>query len=118
MYYCRVEVIGFGEKPVVFDETHPDWHKEHLLLFKDNNVLVEGLNQAKVLTRTVELQKGLPESFKLNDIPKETETFARRIVRYSQMFDAEQKKLPKIKDPKRYFFNFPRVYGITQNRRR
>lgn len=114
----RIEVIGYKEKPIVFDETHPDWHTEPLLFYKDENVLLEGLNQAKVLTKTVELQEGLPETIVLKDIPKEIDTFAKQIVKNSQIFDAEQKKLPKIKDPVRYFFNFPRVYGVTQNRRK
>lgn len=104
--------------PVVFNHTHPDWHELPILQFRDNNVLVEGINQAKSLTRTVELQNELPESIKLTNIPKETETFAKQIVKYCHIFDTEQKKLPKIKDPVRIFHTFPRVYGISQNRRK
>lgn len=102
----------------MFDETHPDWHNEPLFQYKDDNVLVEGLKQAKVLTKTVELQKGLPESFELKDIPKEIDSLAKQIVKNCQMFDSEQKKLPKIKDPQKPYHTFSRLYGITQNRRK
>lgn len=106
------------DKPVVFDETHPDWHKKPLLHFKDENVLLEGLNQAKTLTRTIELQDGLPKSIELKDISREKEIFAKQIVKNCQLFDAEQVKLPKIKDPSRPYHTFARVYGISQNRRK
>lgn len=80
--------------------------------------MIEGLHQAKVLTRTIELQEGLPERSELNDLPQEINTLAKQLVRTCNMFDAEQQKLPKIKDPLRPFHTFARVYGITQNRRK
>lgn len=114
----RIEVIGYKEKPVAFDNTHPDWHEQVLLQLKDENLLLEGLNHAKVLTKTVELLEGLPESYKLDPLPKETDTFAKQIIKSSQIFDADQSKLDKMSDPARPFHQFPRLYGVSQNRRK
>lgn len=113
-----MEIIGYKENPVKFDETHPDWHDDPILQFKDDHVLVAGLDQAKVITRSVELQEGLPNNNLLKDIPKEVNSLAKQIIQNSHMFDAEQQKLPKIKDPKRPYHGLPRIYGITQNRRK
>ncbi|XP_018563370.1 39S ribosomal protein L37, mitochondrial [Anoplophora glabripennis] len=112
----KVEIVGFKNKPVVFDKTHPDWHDRPVLSYKDNNVLLEGLTQAKVLTKSVEVKEGLPENIVLEDIPKDIKKHVKNIILSSCVFDAEQKKLPKIKDPERPAWNFPRFYGITQNR--
>lgn len=112
----RVEVIGYGNKHVAYDETHPNYHVRRLLTYNDNNILLEGLQQAKALTKTVQLKEGLPESVCLNDLSKEINRYCKKIILNSHIFDAEQKKLPKIKDPERPAFNLPRVYGITQER--
>lgn len=86
------------------------------LTYKDDNVLLEGLNQAKVITNTVEVQQGLPDKLVLHDVSKDLNNLVKKIVLTSHVFDAEQKKLPKIKDPLRPAYNFPRVYGITEQR--
>lgn len=77
---------------------------------------MEGLNQAKILTKSIELKEGLPESIVLKDISKSISKRVKNIILSSIIFDAEQKKLPKVKDPERPAWNFPRLYGITQNR--
>ncbi|KAJ8926022.1 hypothetical protein NQ315_009877 [Exocentrus adspersus] len=102
--------------PVAFDETHPDWHDKPILSCKDDNVLLEGLSQAKILTNTVELKEGLPDSIALKDIPKQINNRVQNIILGSWLFDAEQKKLPIVKDPERPAWNFPRTYGVTRNR--
>nr|CAI5817023.1 unnamed protein product [Callosobruchus analis] len=112
----EVEVVGYKDKPQAFDATHPDWHDRALLTFRDNNVLVEGLPQAQILTKSVEIQEGLP-SYKYVDVPENVSHLIRTIILNSHILDAEQKKLPKLKDPERPAWNFPRVYGVTQNRR-
>ncbi|CAG9768034.1 unnamed protein product [Ceutorhynchus assimilis] len=112
----KFEVVGFKDKPVPLDETHPNWHERSLLTFKDNNVLLEGLKQAKILTNTVQIEEGLPEKYQLQDIPKEFNRRVKKIILSANIFDAEQKKLPIVKDPARPAFTFPRDYGVTQNR--
>lgn len=47
-------------KVLPLDENHPLYHEEPLYTFKDHNVLVEGVEQAKLLTKTVEVKAGLP----------------------------------------------------------
>nr|XP_022909733.1 39S ribosomal protein L37, mitochondrial [Onthophagus taurus] len=114
--YEKIEVIGFIPKPLPLDETHPNWHERICYTYNNNNVLLEGLNQAKILTNTVEVKSGLPDNLVLKDVERNFNSKMREIIRYSHIFDAEQQKLPKIKDPLRPAFNFPRVYGITEQR--
>lgn len=114
-FYCRLNIVGLCPKPTLFDHTHPKWHEEPLWTYKDNNVLVEGISQAKILTNTVEIQQGLPNIINLKST-KHLDARFKKIILSSHVFDAEQKKLPKLKDPARPAWNFPRVYGITQAR--
>ncbi|KAJ8948101.1 hypothetical protein NQ318_008454 [Aromia moschata] len=115
--YERIQVIGYKDKPVPLDENHPNWHNRPLLSYRDNNVLLEGLTQAKILTNTVQLKDGLPERISLKNFTDGENNHIKSIILQSHVFDAEQKKLPKIKDPERPAWNFPRSYGITQKRR-
>ncbi|KAG5882913.1 hypothetical protein JTB14_023375 [Gonioctena quinquepunctata] len=91
----KVEVIGYKNKPLPLDETHPNWHDRKLLSYKDSNVLLEGLSQAKVITNTVEVKQGLPESITLKEVSTNIHKATENIILNSQLLDAEQKKLPK-----------------------
>lgn len=57
------KVKGFS-KPRTFpdDETHPDWHDKPCLVYQDNELLVEGLPQAQLITKTVVFENTLPEN--------------------------------------------------------
>lgn len=103
-------------KPPPLDETHPKWKARPCLTYKDDNVLLEGLNQAKILTNTVEVQEGLPDVITLPELPKEIHKLTNRIILASHVFDGEQVKLPPIKDPLRPAFKFRREYGISEQR--
>lgn len=116
--YFRVEVIGYKDVPPPLDHTHPDWHDRALMSYKDHNVLLEGLNQAKIVTNSIEIETNLPEKIKISELPKDVDKISKYIIFNSHLFDAEQKKLPIIKDPSRPAWNFPRTYGITQDRRK
>ncbi|XP_068894590.1 large ribosomal subunit protein mL37 [Tenebrio molitor] len=111
----KIEVVGLKPKPVEFDNTHPNWHDRVLLTYKDHNVLLEGLTQAKILTNAVELKQGLPDRIVLKD-SKEFDKRVKDIILTSHVFDAQQVTLPKVKDPNRPAWNFPRSYGISQER--
>ncbi|GJQ76180.1 mRpL37 [Trypoxylus dichotomus] len=113
----KVEVLSLKPEPPKRDKTHPDWHDRVCHILRDENVLLEGLTQAKIITNTVEVQEGLPETINVNQSIRGINRRVKEIILSSHLFDAEQKKLPKIKDPLRPAFNFPRVYGITQERR-
>ncbi|XP_066262593.1 large ribosomal subunit protein mL37 [Euwallacea similis] len=113
--YERFDIIGVkGPKPQC--TTPPNWHERPLLTYEDHNALLEGLAQAKVLTNTVQIQEGLPNKYLIEDISRELNRKVKKAIFGSHVFDAEQQKLEKIKDPERPAFNFPRVYGITQKR--
>lgn len=80
-------------------------------------MLLLGLDQAKVLTKTVEIQKELPNKLRNpSDVTQEINNHVKDIILSSHVFDAEQQKLPIVKDPLRPAWVFPRTYGITYSR--
>uniref|UniRef100_A0A069DYX5 Large ribosomal subunit protein mL37 n=1 Tax=Panstrongylus megistus TaxID=65343 RepID=A0A069DYX5_9HEMI len=109
----------FPPKPIQLDENHPDYHEEPCLKYSDNNVLLGGLDQAKVFTNSCEMDLDtlpLLESIKRSpDSPHDN--LVKKCIKSSLLYDATQEKLPKIKDPERPAFNFARVYGITDKRK-
>lgn len=118
--FMKLEVKPLAPRPIPRDHTHPLYHERICHMYRDHNVLLKGLDQAKVLTKTVEIKTGLPveienlvESQQLQD----QDTLVQRYILKSHVFDAMQVKLPKIHDPQRPAWNFPRVYGITDKRR-
>lgn len=42
----------------------------------------------------------------------------KKAILSANVFDCEQQKLPKINDPVRPAYNFPRILGITDRRRK
>lgn len=99
------------------DETHPNWHDKACHVIDDTNVLVEGADQAQVLLKTIHIE-GLPESYQVkSEINKNAKEIAKQIIISSQLFDAQQEKLPIVKDPSRPAWNFARDYGILHSRR-
>lgn len=61
------KVIGPGTLvPQPGSTEQPDYNEKRIFVYKDNNVLLEGLKQAKTLTNTVEpnSENGLPHQFK------------------------------------------------------
>lgn len=86
----------------------------------DSNILLEGLRQAQVLTKTVIIDN-LPENIDRILANLKISTYAddnmRNAILSSHVFDAEQKKLPKVKVPNRPTINLPRLMGITDSRR-
>lgn len=103
------------------DETHPDFKERGLYLFGDSNVPVYGVQQAQSLLRTIVID-GMPDKvekqFKSINLPSDLERSMQQSVLVSHLLDAEQEKCAKIKDPLRPMFVFPRVYGITEARKK
>lgn len=56
----RLATRGIRKLPPKLNETHPSWKSTPCLVNRDDNVLVGGLNQAKIFTNTVEVQQELP----------------------------------------------------------
>nr|CAD7425904.1 unnamed protein product [Timema monikensis] len=107
----ELKFVGLEDRPLPWDECHPLYHKQECHMYGNHSVLLKGLDQAKVLTNTVELEQGLPAA-----LPRVTASARHHHLVNNLVLDAEQKKLPKLKDPERPAFNFPRVYGITDIR--
>lgn len=98
--------IGLGDK--------------NYLTYEDHNVLQEGVPQACLLTNTIQLDNKLPQKVEeliTDGIPYDVRETLRRIVYTSTIYDPQQVKLPKIKDPERPAWVFPRIYGITSTRK-
>lgn len=110
------------QKPQAMDETHPDWHDKYCWQFDDHELLVQGTDQAQALTKTFLIKDSMPDKLEaiMSDdcqTTNEIDSFVEKTIKTSTIFDAEQKKLPKLRDPTRPAWNFPRVYGITHVRK-
>ncbi|XP_049782096.1 39S ribosomal protein L37, mitochondrial [Schistocerca cancellata] len=118
--FQKVNIVGTQDLEAPLDENHPLFKEKPCLVLADHNVVVEGLDQMKVLTKSVETEDGLP-SIVENLTPKENselnDKLVKRCILSSHVFDASQEKLPHIRDPNRPAFKFPRVYGISYSRR-
>ncbi|XP_053613684.1 large ribosomal subunit protein mL37 [Plodia interpunctella] len=116
----RIQIIGPFETPAPLDETHPEYKDRPCYTLKSNNLLLEGLSQAQILTKTVVAENRLPsriEELAEVSAPKAVHENVKKAILSANIFDCEQKKLPKIKDPERPAYNFPRILGITDKRR-
>lgn len=89
------------------------------MTYKDHNVLQEGVPQACLLTKTLKIDDEIPTKILdlVTNIPDHIDDLVKRIVFTSTIYDAQQVKLPKLKDPARPMWVFPRKYGITSTRK-
>lgn len=82
---------------------------------------MEGISQAQVLTKTVIAEGKLPpkiEELANVSAPSSIHENVKKAILSANVFDCEQEKLPKIKDSQRPAYNFPRILGITDRRRK
>ncbi|VVD01545.1 unnamed protein product [Leptidea sinapis] len=118
--FDRISVIGAYEPPLPLNENHPEYKERPCLTLKSTNVLLEGINQAQVLTKTIIAEDQLPrriEELAELPAPKAIHEGVKKAILSANVFDTEQKKLPKKKDKERPAYNFPRILGITDRRR-
>ncbi|CAH2094628.1 unnamed protein product [Euphydryas editha] len=116
----RIEIVGPYKIPLPLDSSHPDYKERPCFTLKSTNVLLEGISQAQVLTKTIIAEDKLPhriEELANLTAPKSIHKGVKQVILNANVFDCEQKKLPKKKDPARPAFNFPRILGITDRRR-
>ncbi|VVC37657.1 Ribosomal protein L37/S30 [Cinara cedri] len=113
-------IVGPAELPPEENNTHPFWHDDPCYVYEDHNILVRGIEQAKVFTNSIEPIPGLPQYFnelyEAYKLPNQDEHI-QRVITASIIYDAVQEKLPIRKDPKRPAWKFPRDYGIPDKRR-
>lgn len=113
---------GFVDpKPIPRDENHPEYKIQPQLLYDDVNVLLEGVPQAQVLLKTIvfdEFPDKIADAFENVKLPSDIERSMQQSVLVSHLLDAEQQKLAKLKDPLRPMWNYPRVYGISDSRKK
>ncbi|CAH2045360.1 unnamed protein product, partial [Iphiclides podalirius] len=116
----RINIIGPYEQPLPLDENHRDYKSKPCMTLTNENVLLEGISQAQVLTKTIIAQHKLPnriEELAEISVPKTVHESVKKAILSANVFDCEQQKLPKIKDPLRPAYNFPRILGISDRRR-
>ncbi|XP_050354296.1 39S ribosomal protein L37, mitochondrial [Nymphalis io] len=116
----RLEIVGPYERPLPLDENHPDYKERPCFTLKNTNVLLEGISQAQALTKTIIAEDILPQKIEeLAEIsaPKAIHRGVKQAILNANVFDCEQKKLPKRKDPLRPAYNFPRTLGISDRRK-
>ncbi|KAJ0173629.1 hypothetical protein K1T71_010778 [Dendrolimus kikuchii] len=116
----QVSIVGMYETPLPLDKNHPDYKERPCYTLKHTNVLLEGLSQAQVLTKTIIAENRLPpkvEELAAISAPAAIHENVKKAILSANVFDCEQEKLPKIKDPQRPAVNFPRILGITDRRR-
>ncbi|XP_044729164.1 39S ribosomal protein L37, mitochondrial [Chrysoperla carnea] len=127
----KVSTVDFKEinkKSVYYYDTSNNLKKQDRIchVFNDSNVLVGGVEQAKVLLNTLQLDttdqnvldkllSNKQEKFNISKqlLYKQVED----AIKSSHLYDSEQVKLPVKKDPSRPAWNFPREYGISYQRK-
>ncbi|XP_075222331.1 mitochondrial ribosomal protein L37 isoform X2 [Lycorma delicatula] len=119
----KLNIVGEGPMiPKPDSKLHPNYHEDSIFIYRDNNVLLQGFEQAKLLTNTIEPneERALPTQITnlINAVSHpEQDKLVKRCIKSSLVFEAEQVKLPIRKDPKRPAWVFPRDYGISQQRK-
>lgn len=116
----RLNIVGPYEPQIPLDKNHPDYKEQPCYTLKSTNVLLEGISQAQVLTKTIIAENKLPpkiEELAQVPAPSAIHENIKKAILSANVFDCEQKKLPKIKDAERPAYNFPRILGITDRRR-
>lgn len=53
------------------DENHPDWHEVPCLKHEDTDLLLQGTDQAQIITKTLLINNALPE--KIEALIKDTD---------------------------------------------
>ncbi|XP_018797863.1 PREDICTED: 39S ribosomal protein L37, mitochondrial [Bactrocera latifrons] len=97
-----------------------NWNTKPSYLFGDNNILLKGIQQAVVLTNTIE-EQSLPgciqDSLERVQITGLCERNIKEAIMASNIFLADQEKLPKTRDNFRIGYNYRREYGIPKERK-
>ena len=90
--------------PITDQTEHPYYHQKPCKKFNNISRLIKhaGLDQAKVLTNTIQIKEGLPVKLleklnKVKDIMPQSEDIMKDILLESRVFDATQKKLPRYR---------------------
>jgi large subunit ribosomal protein L37 len=114
------EFVGYLPKEEQLDSTHKNWHDRPCHLFRDSNVLLEGVAQAQVLLKTMvinELPTAMEEAVAKQKVPAQVDKAVQESVMAACVYDAEQKVLARRKIPERPAYVLPRDYGITDGRK-
>ncbi|PBC25271.1 39S ribosomal protein L37 [Apis cerana cerana] len=107
------------ENSIKFNNINLKLEDKKYLIFEDHNVLQEGVPQACLLTKTLKINDELPKKIQnlITEIPDNINNLLKRFIYTSVIYDTQQIKLPRLKDPDRPAWVFPRVYGITATRK-
>ncbi|XP_063981891.1 large ribosomal subunit protein mL37 [Diachasmimorpha longicaudata] len=106
-------------RPIPRDVNHPDYKIKPCLKVMGHDLLVQGTQQAQVLTKSLLMGDSLPERVEslIENPSNEVNEAVQRIVRTSNIYDAHQEKLPKRRNPEKPTWNYRRDYGLTDVRK-
>ena len=48
-------------KPIIRDQTHPDWHEEQCRIYHDHSTLLTGIDEAVHVSKTCLVANNLPD---------------------------------------------------------
>jgi large subunit ribosomal protein L37 len=114
------EFVGYLPKEELLDTSNKNWHDRPCYMFRDSNVLLEGVAQAQVLLKTMvvnELPAAMEEAFAKQTVPVQVDKAVQESVMAACVYDAEQKMLARKKIPERPAYVLPRDYGISDDRK-
>lgn len=94
---------------------------KNVYLYGNSHVLVNGVQQAQVLTKSLvfdELPEKMEDVFYNLKLPSDVERSMQQSVLVSHLLDAEQQKTAKKINPLRPMRPPPRSYGISEKRKK
>lgn len=103
------------------DSSHPLWNDEECHLLGDDRVVVFGVKQAQHITKALHIQclpQDIQAAIESTQLSQTTELNIKNAILNAHLFDAEQKKLAKEKNPDKPMWVFKRKLGITDQRRK
>ncbi|XP_017468662.1 PREDICTED: 39S ribosomal protein L37, mitochondrial [Rhagoletis zephyria] len=119
-HFSQEKLKGGTPKSPQESGTMPDWQLKPCHVFSNKNVMLEGIEQAQLLTKSIKIS-GLPQSIQdtIKDVTL-TGTLERSVkeaILSSHLFCAHQEKLSKEGIQLRPEYNLPREYGSPKERK-
>jgi len=113
------EPVPIFPEPPKANETHPNWHDRPSKVFNNACFPVEGIAQAELFTKSVQIKKGLPDALlELGHFTKldDQDSLVQKVIKHSFLWDSYVEILPKLRNLEIPSFKFKADYGIPAKR--
>lgn len=125
-FFSRVErfepKFKLNPKPIEkIDITNPLWNDEECHILGDDRVVIYGLAQAQHITKALHIQclpQNIQSVVESTEFTPTTDRNIKNAILNAHVFDAEQEKLVKKKNPEKPMWVYKRDYGITDSRKK